>query len=72
MAFETYKCDKYIDYLTADKKIREQIYKTLMASPFTYTQLGKAIGVDYYSISRYLKLQKLSDKNLLTLLQFIK
>ena len=72
MAFETYQCERYIKYLTEVDKTKKDIYKLIFKSPFTVTQLGKAIGLDYEQMRYRRDNFAFTNEQLRNLLNFIK
>lgn len=72
MAFRTYQCDQYKQYLQKHSKTLTEIYDLINDSPFTYTQLGEVLSYDYYGFKRRLNLQKFTTEELTKLLDFIK
>lgn len=72
MAFNTYKCEKFIIYLQDSKTVFNDIYKLIESSPFTTTKLGEVLGLNYFAIARKIKLRNLTNKELIQVLNFIK
>lgn len=72
MAFNTYKCEQFIIYVRQHNKHISDIYDLIINAPFTTTQLGKQLGLNYFAIARKLKLKNLSEQETISLLEFIK
>jgi hypothetical protein len=72
MAFKTYQCEQYKKYLVEHNDKINEIYKIMDECPYTYTQLGKLFGMDYFAFARRYKLRILTVDQIITLLDYIK
>ena len=72
MAFNTYKCEKFVIYLQDNKSIQKEIYELIESSPFTTTKMGEVLGLNYFATARKIKLRSLKIDELIKVLNFIK
>lgn len=72
MAFQTYQCEKYIEYLKQHKIECKKIYGLIKTSPFTHTAKAKACNMTYANFKYHLSVENFSSAQLTALLNFIK
>lgn len=72
MAFNTYRCEQYIIYIKEKISVYDRIYTTILSAPFTTTQIGKFVDLNYFAIARKLKLRNLTDEEITKILHCIK